>query len=199
MRYILILFCSLMPLAAGGAEYHVDKSEDNLVQFVSEVPLGEFDVKTSDIDGYVYWDGLSVPPIESQLKSSELYFEVQLNSLDAGNSMYNRHMKEDYLETKEYPYASYKGRITEIVPETDSSFTVRTKGDFTIHGKSKTLELTGEVFQIGDTMDVTCKFDVRMSDYDIKVPKLMFIKADNDIDVNLNFYIRPSAYGGTDK
>ncbi len=200
MRYFLpIIVGCLLPLAANGGEYHVDKSGKNQVQFVSDMPLSAFTVKTNDIDGYVYWDGLSVPPIESQLKTSDLYFEVQLNSLDAGNSMYNRHLKEDYLKTEKYPYATYKGRITEIDPITDSSFTVKIEGDFSIHGEAKMLKLTGEVMRVEDDLNVNCDFTVKMSDYDIKIPKLMFIEADNDIKVSLNFYIRPSSYGGTGK
>ncbi len=200
MRYfLLIIFGYLLPLAASGGEYHVDKSEKNRVQFVSDMPLSEFTVKTDDIDGYVYWNGLSMPPGESQLNNSDLYFEVQLNSLDAGNSMYNRHLKEDYLETEKYPYATYKGKITEIDPLTDSSFAVHVEGDFSIHGEAKKLKLTGKVMRVENDLNVDCDFTVKMSDYDIKIPKLMFIKADNNISVNLNFYIRPSSYGEAEK
>jgi polyisoprenoid-binding protein YceI len=194
MRYLLLLIIIGfgLPPGANSGEYHIDKSGSNQVQFISDLPLGEFKVRTENIDGYVYWDGLSVPPNESQLRTSDLYFEVQLNSLDAGNSMYNRHLKEDYLETKKYPYATYKGQITEINAITDSSFAVHVSGGFSIHGKVKTLELTGVIMRVEDALKVNCDFVVKISDYDIDIPKLMFIEADNEIKVSLDFYVQPS-------
>ena len=194
MRYFiyLLIISHIMPPPASSAEYHIDKSQSNQVMFISDLPLGEFSVRTENIDGYVYWDGLSFPPNETHLKSSDIYFEVQLNSLDAGNSMYNSHLKENYLETEKYPYASFKGRIIMITPLTDSSYAINVFGDFSIHGKAKALEITGVVTPDEKAFRVECDFVVKISDYEIEIPKLMFIEADNDIKVNLVFYLQPS-------
>lgn len=192
IKYLLLVIIYTLPSIADGGEYHIDKSRDNQIMFVSETPLADFKVKTENIDGYVYWDGETVLPDKSQLSSSEIYFEVQLNSLEAGNSMYNLHLKEDYLETKKYPYASYKAQIIDIISKTDRTYEVQLQGDFTIHGTSKKIEITGLARQIDNVFRVESEFVVKMSDYKIKIPKLMFIEADNNIKVSLDFYIKPS-------
>ena len=171
------------------AEFHIDRSRKNRVEFVSETPLEDFNVNTSKIDGYVYWESDSFPPQEQQLKSSKIYFEVQLNSLDAGNSMYNRHMKETYLETDKYPYAAYDGRIIDIFSDSDSTYTVHTSGVFSIHGKKQNLDIIGRASMSENGMNIKCGFAVKLSDYEIDLPKLMFIKADEVIKVSLDFYI----------
>jgi polyisoprenoid-binding protein YceI len=187
---LLILFSLSVP--AGSAEYHIDKAKNNQVMFISEVPMSEFKVKTSQIDGYVYWAGKEVIPENSQSKTSDIYFEVQLNSLDAGNSMYNRHLKEDYLETKKYPYATFKAGIARIEQLTDSTFAAYVEGDFSIHGKKKKIEIIGQAMRLGEVLRVKCEFSVKLTDYDIEIPKLMFFEADDDIKVSLDFYIKPS-------
>ncbi|MFH1701728.1 MAG: YceI family protein [Candidatus Zixiibacteriota bacterium] len=194
MKHSIILLLALYSLfmPADASEYHVDKTNTNLVMFVCEVPLTDFKVKTSQIDGYVYWDGDSMPPPESQSETSDIYFEVQLNSLDAGNSMYNRHLKEDYLETEKYPYAEFKASIKKIEQLTDSTFAAYVEGDFSIHGRKKKIAIVGQTVKLGDLLRVECEFTVKLSDYDIEIPKLMFIEADDDIKVNLDFYIKPS-------
>jgi polyisoprenoid-binding protein YceI len=186
---ILTILC-LLPLAAYGVEFHVDHSKGNQVMFIFEMPLEDFEVQTNNIDGYVYWDGDIFPPQEPQLENSKLYFEVQLNSLDAGNGMYNRHMKEDYLETEDYPYASYSAQIMSIEPASDSSYAVHLSGVFSIHGQGKDLDIVGTAVSSGDGLEVKCDFSIKLVDYDIDLPKLMFIKGDEEIDVYLDFYIK---------
>lgn len=187
---LLAFFALTMPVI--GAEYHIDKAKDNQVMFISEVPMSEFKVKTSQIDGYVYWEGTEAIPKDPQSKKSDIYFEVQLNSLDAGNSMYNRHLKEDYLETKKYPYATFKAQIEKIEQLTDSTFAAHVEGDFSIHGKKKRINLIGQAVKLGDIFRVECEFMVKLTDYEIEIPKLMFFEADDEIKVNLDFYIKPS-------
>jgi len=190
--YMTLIIGLILATNAISGEYHIDKSKNNQIKFVSETPIDDFEVETGNIDGYVYWDGKSNLPKKSELSTSDLYFEVQLNTLDAGNSMYNTHMKENYLETDRYPYASYKAKITEINKKNDSLYMVQLNGDFTMHGMSKKIEIDGLAKQVGDALRIESEFVVKISDYNIEIPKLMFIEADNNILVTLDFFIKPS-------
>jgi polyisoprenoid-binding protein YceI len=188
---IFILILSLLSPAIGAVEYHVDRTRDNQVSFLSRSSLKDFDVRTSKIDGYVYWEGDTFPPEGSQLEESKLYFEVQLNTLDAGNSMYNNHLKEKYLETKKYPYATFEGKPTKFEHNSDSTYTVYIKGIFTIHGVPNEIEIVGMIERAGDGLKIASEFRVMMSDHEISVPKLLFLSADENIDVTLHFYLKP--------
>ncbi len=53
---ILALMCILSTVALA-AEFQVDKSSKNLVKFISDAPLEDFEGKTDKIDGYIFWDG----------------------------------------------------------------------------------------------------------------------------------------------
>ena len=96
-KILLILFIFTFSNLAIADELQVDKSKTNVVKFTAKAPsflslapvVGSFDGVTAKIDGYVFWTG-------SDMKSdSELYLEVDLNSLDTGIGLRNRHMREN--------------------------------------------------------------------------------------------------------
>lgn len=180
----------LLPVVVFSAEYHVDRSAENSVFFVSESPLIDFEVVTDKIDGYVFWSGETFPPDNAQLKTGKIYFEVQLNTLDAGNGRYNRHLKEHYFETDKYPYASYTAIITEVELKTDSTFLVYTTGVFSLHGVSNEMEIVGSIISHDRVLSIKCEFAVKASEYDIELPSLMMMKVNDDINVSLMFNLR---------
>ena len=103
---LLILgFVALSNTNLISAEYHVQKSDKNLIKFISKAPIEDFEGKTSKIDGYLKSEN-------PDFSNGELYFEVDLRKLDTDNGLRDRHMRDNYLHTDKYPYASYTGKIT---------------------------------------------------------------------------------------
>lgn len=181
LHILLITACLAAPLL--GVELNVDREADNQVKFISDAPVESFEGVTDNIDGYVVWEG------ENPAHNSEIYFEVDLASLDTGIGLRNRHMRENYLETDKFPYASFKGSIVESVTDGDS-VRVKARGTMTIHGVTREIEVQGRVAINGERYNLQSEFTVALTDYDIKVPKLMFLKIDENmqiiINVNLN-------------
>jgi len=175
---------------AVAAEFHVDRTQKNLVRFISDAPLENFDGTTDGIDGYVYWKGDSLPPDAVALPSSQLYLEVDLGSLDTGIGLRNRHMREEYLETDKYPYAQYSAKLTDIVRPSDTAYAVSAEGKMTIHGQERPLNISARVTPQGEGFRVQCGFAVNLNDYKIKIPKFMFLKLGEVIQLELDFYVK---------
>ena len=190
LKILLFVGLLLMTPVIYAGEYQLDKSKDNQVMFLSESPLSDFEVITDKIDGYIYWDGGIDLPDSTRYETSDIYFEVQLNSLDAGNSMYNLHLKEDYLETDKFPYASYKAKINSITEISDTLFEINLLGDFTVHGKSKQIEIIGLAKKIENGFRIMTDFIITITDYKIKIPKLLFVEMDDFIKISLVFYLK---------
>ncbi len=193
MGYLLSFWViGLLPGYGIAAEYHVDRTEENLVSFVSESPLIDVEVRTASIDGYAYWTSDNYPPDTGDVSESAIFFEVQLNSLDAGNSMYNRHIRENYLETEKFPYASYKAAIASVEELSDSSCVIHSRGEFTIHGISNRIEIEARVTKIEEKLLVQCDFSLLATEFEIDLPSMMLMKVDDDFDVSLRFYLKPA-------
>ncbi len=57
MKKIILYLLFMVPSLVFSEEWHVKKSDDNLVKFTSSTSLLDFDGITNNIDGYIYWEG----------------------------------------------------------------------------------------------------------------------------------------------
>jgi polyisoprenoid-binding protein YceI len=185
---------SARPKPAGGQELQVDLGANNVVRFISRASIEEFEGVTDRIDGFVLLDGPTLTG-ETGGDDTELYLEVDLASLDTGIGLRNRHMRDNYLEVAEYPYASYSGVIVRSDPIAEGGHRVTSRGSFTVHGVSRDMEIPCDVTSAGDIYRVACTFQVLLSDHDIDIPRIMFLKLADEIRVDLDF-VMTLAVGG---
>jgi len=185
MKKILfvVLLLSLNILSA--EECHVVESSKNMVKFISDAPIEDFEGVTDKIDGYFYWEG------QEFTSESELYFEVDLNTLDTGIGLRNRHMRENYLETDKWPTTSFKGTIIKSIKRNKNSYDVTVQGKMFIHGVSRDKTISG-IIETDDnkTYHISSNFGVKLSDYKIQIPSIMFYKIDETMKLKLDFFFK---------
>lgn len=179
------------PRTALGAEFDVDTTAANLVRFVSDAPIEDFAGTTSEIDGYVFWPGNTAPD-QAPLDSSEFYFEVPLSTLRTGIELRDNHMRERYLESGEFPYASFKGSLQAVESNGEGHYEMLAKGDFSLHGVTRPVEIKAAADGNDGGYRVQSDFIIRLPDYDIDVPSLMFMKISEEIQVHLDFNLLPA-------
>lgn len=179
------------PAALAGQEYHVDRSAGNVVRFISRASIEEFEGVTDRIDGYVLLDAPSLREAGGG-DATEVYLEVDLASLDTGIGLRNRHMRDNYLEVSKYPFAIFRGRVVNRETVSDGEFRVAAQGLLTIHGVSRARELTCRVEPRGRGYRSQCSFELLLSDFDIEIPKVMFLKLANEIRLELDFSVIPA-------
>ena len=173
----------LMTVFIFADEYHVDKLAKNEVKFISDAPIENFEGVTDQIDGYLYFEDGDF------IKKSQLYFEVDLNSLDTGIGLRNRHMRENYLHTDKYPTTYYKGEIIKSEKVTDIESKIVSEGTIFIHGVEQPLSVEATLIQNGKQFNIQCRYNVKLSDFNIEIPSIMFYKIDETMDIRINFYI----------
>ncbi|MBS4001718.1 MAG: YceI family protein [Desulfobulbaceae bacterium] len=180
---IYIIFLLFAFNIANAQEYQVDKSKKNLVKFTSEMPVESFDGVTNKIDGYLYMKS-------DNLKDAEIYFEVDLNSVDTGIGLRNRHMREDYLHTDKYQFTNFKGNLTTIKEVSQTEFDVVASGKMFIHGVTREISINGKIYKVPNGYQLKSQFIVKLTDYNIKVPKFMFVRISEDIQLTLDFFVK---------
>ncbi|GAB4318927.1 MAG: hypothetical protein Kow0074_08400 [Candidatus Zixiibacteriota bacterium] len=185
----ILLAASAISTSVVAAEYHVDTEAAREVRFVSDAPIESFNGVTERIDGY------AVIPTEhladgSDFDESRFYFEVDLGSIDTGIGLRNRHMRENYLHTEDFPYAMYAGAIDSVRAITDSTFLVYTSGDLTIHGVTQSHATADTVTVRENGYHVVSHFPVALPDHNIEIPKLMFLKINEVVELHLSFNLK---------
>lgn len=179
--FLIGLFLTSVIIAG---EYQVDKEQENLVKFISDAPMEDFEGITEKIDGYIFWEG------DDFLSKSELYFEVDLNSLDTGIGLRNRHMRENYLETDKFPFTHFSGKLTRAEAVKEGEYAVTAEGTMFIHGVEKPLTVDGTMMATETGYRIQAKFITPLTDYNIEVPQLMFFKIDENMQLELDYYVK---------
>lgn len=182
--FILSAIVILAVVAVFAAEYHVNKNKNNSVKFISDAPVEDFEGKTDKIDGYIMIDRIE------ELTGAEMYFEVDLNSIDTGIGLRNRHMREDYLHTDKYPFTHFEGKIVESKMESKGKYKVKASGKMFIHGVTKNISVDGTVQYAEDGYRVITKFPIKLTDYEIEVPSFMFMKISEIMQLELDFFVK---------
>lgn len=181
MKKIYYLFWFLLALTIPGkVQSQVFKTEKGNVEFLSKAPLNEFTGKSSDLNGLV------------DLEKNLLNFFIDLNTLNTGIGLRDRHMRENYLETKKYPYAEFTGKIDpQINLSIGQSIPVTAKGKFKIHGVEREIEVPGKLTSVSDSeLQLEAKFTVLLSDYKIDIPSVVFYELAEDQIVSIKAILK---------
>ncbi len=175
-------------VSAGAQEYQVDLTQANRATFRSRAPIEDFEGVTDRVDGFVFLKGDGLVPA-GNYAGSELYFEVELDGLDTGMRLRNRHMRRNYLETKKYPYAAYTAAIRLVQQAADGGFVVTASGTMAIHGVEREMDVECPIASVNRGYRVRCNFSLLLSNFNIKIPSLMFMKISDTIALELDFYV----------
>jgi len=183
MRMIMNLVCFFALISIStSAEFHIDQSKKNSIKFISDAPIEEFEGNTSKIDGYI-------ASKDENMFGAEVYFEVDLTSVETGIGLRDRHMRDNYLHTNKYPMAEFKGKIVKF-EKSGNNYDVSVEGTIKIHGIEKKVKIDGTMQKTENGFLVETKFIVKLSDHKIEIPQIMFSKINEDMDLRLSFYIK---------
>ena len=188
MRKALHLAGALLLTATGlladSRAYQIASDTKNLVEFHAEDSYDAFDGRTNKVTGAIAAD-----PAKPGAATVEV--TVDMSSLDTGNSLRNREMRELYLETKQHPTCSFKSASV-VAPESitaNQPADIKVTGDFTLHGVTKRMTIPVRVVLIPDgRIHATSTFNVHMPDFGINVPNNILVTVNNDVPVRLDLW-----------
>ena len=107
------------------------------------------------------------------------------------NSLMEEHFNENYMESSDYPKATFKGVIKSFsINDINSKKEYKLEGDLTIHGKIKKVDAVIIVFKNGETIDVETNFHVNPAEFDIDIPSVVREKISNKINIIADFNLQ---------
>ncbi|MBO6524315.1 MAG: YceI family protein [Balneolaceae bacterium] len=158
-------------------------SETGTAKFTSSVPLHNFTGTSESLVGMIKLDDMSVD------------FYIDLETLDTGNAKRDKDMLIT-LETDKHPFAEFFGEITsDFDPESSSEQPVTVKGDFTIHGGTKEVEIDGTITKTEGGLLVKADWILNLEDYDIEPPRLLIVKVDEEQAIEIEVLLKPVEEG----
>jgi hypothetical protein len=120
------------------------------------------------------------------LGSGEAVFLIPITGFEFRKSLMKEHFNENYMESKKYPEADFKGKIIGFDPASNNS-KATAEGSMTIHGVTKQVKIPGLITTKGETLILEAVFPVILNDYQVEIPKLMFQNIAEEVEVTVRF------------
>lgn len=177
----LALTIFLVNVEAYAQKFQTNKGN---VEFLSKAPMNEFTGKSDKLHGLIDFDKNLVD------------FYVDMNTVKTGIGLRDRHMRDNYIETKKYPFAEFTGKIEgfdgPIQINPGQSMEVSVSGIFKIHGVERPMVIPGTIIKSskGDQLEVKAQFNILLGDHDIEVPKVVFYELAEEQKVSLEAILR---------
>lgn len=175
-----ILFCSFAWPGQSGSSY-IYSCVKGSVRFVSKAPLETISAESQKLSGAI------------DLNKKSFIFSVPVRSFEGFNSPLQReHFNENYLETDKIPSAHFNGKIIEDINLLESgTYQVRAKGMMKIHNIEKEMLIKAKIVSNGQSLQVDALFPVLLSDYDIRIPKVVSQKIAQEVQVEVKLVLNP--------
>jgi hypothetical protein len=121
-------------------------------------------------------------------------FDVSLNntSFDFVKPLMKEHFNEDYMESTKYPKTVFTGKINEKVDYSkDGASNVTVTGTMDMHGVKKQITVPGTITVKGGVLFIYAKFNIKIADYNIKIPSVLTINVAEEVEVTVTATMKP--------
>lgn len=170
--FITLLICAASVVDLRAQKYRSLSSE---IHFHSDAPVE--DIEAVNHDGQSAID----------LAKGEIVFSIPIKSFIFEKSLMQEHFNENYLESEKYPKATFRGTISEYNVETRAWQQAIAHGKMIIHGIEKDFSSEGKIKIENGVLKIETEFPIRLKDYKIKIPKVVFYNIAEIVDVTVNF------------
>jgi len=178
--FIVLAVCSVTLVAFQVAK-NLFHATEGKISFRSEAPMELIKASSNNLVGLM------------DTAKKNFSFKVPISSFEGFNSRTQReHFNENYMQTEQYPEASFKGKLIEDIDFLkDGTYTVRAKGILNIHGVEKERILKSDLTIKNNIISLRSNFTVLLSDHNIPIPKVVHQKLANEIKVEVNTILQP--------
>jgi hypothetical protein len=179
MRLILILILSLIvgcKVGIGQQRFFIEKAS---ISFFSDGVIEDIAAKNDKVTSIF---DVHQGDIAYLLNVSDFQFDKKLMQV---------HFNEKYMESEKYPKSSFQGKIIGFDPSSSGIQKVKAVGKLTIHGVTKEVEFPGTAEVRNNQLYLKSKFVVKLKDYNIKVPQIVWQNIAQQVEVTVDFNYRP--------
>ncbi|MBK0402356.1 YceI family protein [Adhaeribacter sp. BT258] len=183
MPFILILFALLLPFRLPAPQQTLFVAKTGNIQFKSEAPLELIEARSAKMKGVI------------NTAEQTFAFSVPNNTFEGFNSALQReHFNENYMESNKFPNSSFTGKIIESIDfSVDGTHTVRAKGKLLVHGVEQERIIKATLQIKKGVISVSSNFTVPLADHNITIPKIVYQKIAEEIQVDLNAVLQPQS------
>lgn len=176
MKKIIYLVFLVMSMFIHSRAQQVFLTHTGISSFVSNAPLELIKASSDQVEGAI------------NLEDRTFVFTIDNNTFKGFNSsLQQEHFYENYMEVQKYPRSTFSGKIIEEIDlQSTAEQIVRAKGTLDVHGVEQERIIKGTVKISGDKLILHADFTVPLEDHNIKIPRIVYQKIAEIIDVTVS-------------
>jgi hypothetical protein len=172
----LLVFTSILATA----QIYKSKEKMGHVHFFSSTPMENIEANTKTAASIL------------NSTNDSIMVRININTFEFEKSLMQEHFNENYMETPKFPYSILRGKIQEKIDYTkDGTHNVSCNANLTVHGVTKPYILKGTLAIKNSEIQLTSKFDIKLKDHNIEVPKLVLKNIAESIAVDVDIHYAP--------
>ena len=123
--------------------------------------------------------------------TGDIVYSVPIKDFKFAKSLMEEHFNEKYMESEKFPKATFQGKVVGFDMSKGGSQEVRAQGKLTVHGVTHDIDVPGTFEVTGKKIVMKSKFMVKVADYEITIPQLMFQNIAEQVEVTIDFMYKP--------
>ncbi|RYY61941.1 MAG: YceI family protein [Chitinophagaceae bacterium] len=172
LRFLLALL--LLAALPAGAQTR-SQFGTSTVTFFSSAPLEDIEATNKNSKAVVDWEKRS------------FLVSIPIKGFEFRSGLMQSHFNENYLESDKYPDCTYRGIFAGPVDLTkDGDYPITTSGELTLHGVTQKRVIPAVLKVRNGQVTVSSKFPIKVADHKIAIPKMVFKKIAETVDVTIN-------------
>jgi hypothetical protein len=180
MKHFLLLPAFILIFNFSSAQNKLYSSNKSEFSFFSKTPLEDIDANNTRASSII------------NLSNRELVVRIPVSQFQFKNKLMQQHFNENYMESEKFPNATFKGKINEEIDLNKAgSYSVSASGMLNIHGIDQNRNLVGKLTVSENSLLLETKFEVLLVDHKIDIPKLVFKKIAEKINVSASINYVP--------
>lgn len=126
-------------------------------------------------------------------ENGNIAFQLKMISFKFEKSLMEEHFNEKYVESEKFPKSTFIGKILDWdkIDWDKEDQNVQATGTLTIHGVDKEIQVPGIIRILQNDIELVSEFNVNISDFDIKIPKLVRNKISEQVEIYVDINLQP--------
>jgi hypothetical protein len=174
LLYSLLYTCSL---TVGAQQRYV--AEKSLISFFSDGAIEDISAVNEKVTSIF------------DVVNGEVAYLLSIKDFQFPNKLMQVHFNEKYLESEKYPKSSFQGKIVGFNSSATGPQRVKAVGKLTLHGVTIDIDVPGTVEVSGNRLAVKAKFMLKLADYEIKIPQIVYQNIAQEVELTIDLTYRP--------
>ena len=181
MKFVPFTVAAIVILAAFNASAQRYMTRNGNITFFSEAPLENIEAHNRQVNAAF------------DASNGDLAFKVLMRSFQFEKALMQEHFNENYVESHKYPNASFTGKVAnlgEIDLNKNGIYSAIVTGKLSMRGIEREISETGTFEVKGDELIGKCIFSIRLSDYNIQIPRAVVNNISENIEIRVDVAMR---------